>query len=106
MQPRYAKGYMVEFLRLLKPGGVLVFQLPGEPRQPLRRLIQPFKSLSLFRAYQRLRYGDQPIMEMYSIPRRQVTRLLEAHGGRVVAVHEDASADIHWRSYRYYVAAA
>lgn len=30
MKPRYAKEYIREFLRILVPGGVLVFQLPSE----------------------------------------------------------------------------
>lgn len=32
MRPEYAKRYLREFVRILRPGGVLVFQLPAEPR--------------------------------------------------------------------------
>jgi SAM-dependent methyltransferase len=32
MEPRYSKKYLGEFLRTLKRGGVLVFELPAEPR--------------------------------------------------------------------------
>jgi SAM-dependent methyltransferase len=37
MEPNYAKQYIKEFLRILSPGGILVFQLPAELRtvQPL-----------------------------------------------------------------------
>lgn len=31
MSPEYSKNYIKEFLRVLAPGGVLVFQIPGEP---------------------------------------------------------------------------
>lgn len=31
MRPEYMKRYLKEFLRVLAPGGLLVFQLPGEP---------------------------------------------------------------------------
>jgi SAM-dependent methyltransferase len=38
MQPEYSTRYLREFLRLLAPGGVLVFQLPSEPARPEDRL--------------------------------------------------------------------
>lgn len=103
MAPRYSRGYLAEFLRLLKPGGLLIFQLPSHPRARWRRLIQPLKGSALFRLYQRLRYGQQPIMEMYSIPQTQATRLLAAQGGRVAAVQPNTDADAHWFSFRYFV---
>jgi hypothetical protein len=31
MRPEYAKNYIKEFLRVLRPGGLIVFQLPSEP---------------------------------------------------------------------------
>jgi SAM-dependent methyltransferase len=31
MRPEYSASYLIEFLRLLRPGGLLVFQLPSEP---------------------------------------------------------------------------
>ena len=34
MEPRYAKGYIAEFLRVLRPGGIAVFQLPTGHRRP------------------------------------------------------------------------
>jgi SAM-dependent methyltransferase len=30
LEPRYSRGYVKEFFRVAKPGGVVVFQLPGE----------------------------------------------------------------------------
>lgn len=32
MEPRFARGYVREFVRVLRPGGVLVFQIPVGPR--------------------------------------------------------------------------
>lgn len=101
MPPRYSRGYIVEFLRVLAPGGVLVFQIPSTAKRRRQNLVQILRPTRLFRLYQRLRYGDRPVMDMYSIPRPQVIRLLEAHGGRVVDVQPDASADVHWHSFRY-----
>ncbi|MCS7039083.1 MAG: methyltransferase domain-containing protein [Anaerolineae bacterium] len=103
MPPRFARAYLREFLRVLKPQGVLVFQLPDRPRQWHRRLIQRLRPTRLFRLYQRLRHGDRPVMDMFGIPRPQVVAWLTAHGGHVVAVQPDDSADRHWTSFRYIV---
>jgi SAM-dependent methyltransferase len=34
MEPRFALGYLREFLRVLRPGGLLVFQVPSGPEDP------------------------------------------------------------------------
>ena len=103
MQPRYSKAYMAEFVRVLAPGGVLIFQAPDRAKRWRHRLLQPVKPTSIFRTYQKLRYGDKPVMDMYGVPRSEVVRLLAAHGGRVVDVQPDTSADALWYSYRYCV---
>ncbi|NOX63250.1 MAG: class I SAM-dependent methyltransferase [Chloroflexi bacterium] len=103
MQPRYARAYMAEFLRVLGPNGALVFQIPAQAKRWRHRLIQPLKPTRLFRFYQRLRYRDQPVMNMYGIPKNQVVRWLQAHGGRVVDIQPDQSADALWHSFRYLV---
>jgi len=33
MEPEFSKGYLKEFIRVLAPGGLLVFQLPSEPNR-------------------------------------------------------------------------
>jgi FkbM family methyltransferase len=34
MQPRYSKRYIAEFMRVLAPGGVAIFQVPGDQPKP------------------------------------------------------------------------
>jgi len=44
MEPRYSRRYIEEFFRVVRPGGVVVFQLPGEPvsvARPLTRSSTP-----------------------------------------------------------------
>ena len=113
MEPRYSKGYLLEFLRILKPGGLLVFQLPGERIAPrpapepekaggLRRLYQslPAPLCNFLQTIRTLRLRE-PRMEMYGIPRDEVTRFLTDHGGHLLDVTENKSGGPSWTSFRY-----
>lgn len=114
MEPRYAKNYLAEFLRLLSAEGILLFQLPGTQRETYRRRreLKRFFPPLVRRYYRHLRYGaplDEdlrpgglPTMEMYGIPRDELIAFLEAHGGNVIAATEDQAAG-DWISYRYIV---
>lgn len=92
--PELALGYLREFLRVSRPGGLVVFQLPAEPGPGLvggllRRLPVPLLN--------RLRRG----MQMHGTPPTAVTGLVGAAGGRTVAIEPDGSAGPRWRSYLY-----
>lgn len=109
VEPRYSTAYLEEFLRVLKPKGLLVFQLPSEPtpqyarHRKIRRKIPPV----LLNFYRQLRYGNNTTknhrnMEMYGVPKSQVIALLQANGGEIVEVKPDALAG-KWISYTYCV---
>jgi SAM-dependent methyltransferase len=60
MEPRYSRRYVEEFLRLLPPGGLAVFQLPTAPRrgQSAPMQAEAFRSsVELLRAPRRLSPG-------------------------------------------------
>jgi ubiquinone/menaquinone biosynthesis C-methylase UbiE len=121
IEPRYSKEYLREFLRVLAPQGLLVFQLPSELicRNRLKRAVRavvPEASLQLYRRMKFLpadllrslrsgRAAAPPRMEMYGIERGELVRYLESCGARVVACHPDHSATAHsmWTNYRYFV---
>ena len=101
MPPRFSRRYIIEFLRILKPGGLAVFQVPDHPHSITQRLLQPIKPTALWRWYQKIRYGQRPVMNMYGIPQSHVRQLIAAHLGRVLDVQPDENADADWESYRY-----
>jgi SAM-dependent methyltransferase len=95
---RMAERYIGELVRVLRPGGLLIFQMPAwiAPRQkvqPGRRLYAAlrflgFGSIPLYR-----RLGLHPI-RMIDLPEEAVVRAVAAVGGQVLGIdhrHHDQS---------------
>lgn len=87
--PEYQARYIAEFMRVLRPGGLAIFQTrdgprirPGTPRAWLYALRRQY----LRRAWKRLR-GRIPY-EMHSIARSRVEEAVAEGGGRVLEVAE------------------
>jgi SAM-dependent methyltransferase len=95
---RQARRYVREFLRILRPAGLLLFQLPS------RRRPRPAWQVLASRAY-RLVAGKilrvSRVVEMNGVPREIITRDVEESGGRILDVKTDESAGPTWESYLY-----
>ena len=97
MEPRYSKNYIKEFLRILAPQGVLIFQLTGEPiiinetgTINLKGLIlRIFPKSLLDVTYRKLKYGNQPRMEGYWIKKQEVVEFLERNGARIIDIKQN-----------------
>jgi len=110
MPPHLSKNYIKEFLRVLAPRGVLLFQLPSAIRVRNATGTLHLKALLLrvipkffFVAWYRVMHGRRPRIEMFRIRRNDVVKFLEDHGARIVDVVEDTSAGKEWVSFRYCV---
>src|SRR5581483_11961283 len=93
-----------EFIRVLAPGGVLLFQLTARRRET--RLFGKLK-VWLGKVYYgrlwKVIHPRKPFMAMYGIPREAVAETIAAQGGRVVEIAPDGSAGPRWESYQYLV---
>jgi ubiquinone/menaquinone biosynthesis C-methylase UbiE len=98
IQPRHVRSYVKEFLRLLVPGGLLLFQLPSRPLCPYPGIAGKLL-FRLGRIYSLM----TPAMYMNGIAREQVIALLEKNGGRVVEVEPNTDAGAGFESYTYAV---
>ena len=78
VQPRYARRYMQEFLRVLAPGGLLLFQYPSQPIGLGVRLAR----------WKALLSRPRP-MYMNGMDREEVVEVLERGGGRMIEVQQD-----------------
>jgi SAM-dependent methyltransferase len=112
MEPCYSRKYMAEFARILAPGGVVFFQLPGartwvtKTRRALGAVAQRTGLTSALRPLVRaLRkqpsVGSGYVMEMHCQPPHEVMAFLEAHGLKVVSVERDYLTGNDFVSYRY-----
>ncbi len=104
--PLEVKAYLREFVRILAPGGLLIFQLPGTPVNGVSFLKAHTKRVaasSLLWLFRHIGYITRPIMVMHGIERQKVENLLAACCGSIVDVREDQSAGEDWLSYRYCV---
>lgn len=114
MEPRFSLNYIKEFLRVLRPSGILIFQLPSERVKQLtyedesiakriRRLTKTACPKPLLFFYRKMRYGQQTEAEMFGIKREEVIDFVELNKGRIVDVQQDTAAGERWISYKYFV---
>lgn len=85
---RWIRSAISEFIRVLKRGGLLVFQLPSfiplrNRMQPRRRTYQVLRTVGLGHNFLYRSLGLNPIRMNY-MPRNDVLALISHRGGRVV----------------------
>lgn len=98
-------GYIVEFMRILKPSGILVFQLPSSVPYRLRRkfyyLLYPlFKMIIPLKLLHRLNLVR---MRMTSYPESEVIDLIKKQRGKILLIEKDADAGTESESRTYYI---
>jgi ubiquinone/menaquinone biosynthesis C-methylase UbiE len=88
--PRYYDSYLREFLRVLSPSGLLIFDLPDEPvsmRAKLRQFALE-NTPALLNMSRKIRFGQMPIMEVHGRSPRIVELMLRERGGKMVSINE------------------
>ncbi|HEY6531129.1 MAG TPA: class I SAM-dependent methyltransferase [Acidimicrobiales bacterium] len=100
MEPKYFCSYIAEFLRICRPGGLIVFQLPGRRRrQAIREKIPgPIWDLVM-----KVRTRRSPRMEIYGMDPPALREFVAEHGGRVEDEVELELEGVHEINRRYFV---
>lgn len=106
MRPRLATTYVRELIRVLAPGGVLVFQLPSRltVRGQMDRAVAYGRAIAS--AIRRQRHGESaPAIhfDMFGIRRSRVERIIRNSGGRLEAIVRDEAAGPGWVSHTYFI---
>lgn len=97
IEPSFAKLYIREFIRVLRPKGVAVFQVatPG-----LWRGLVP---APLVNAYRKLKYRGRAFICMFGLRESTLNRLLAEAYAAVLRSDRDGKPWQRWRSLRYFV---
>jgi SAM-dependent methyltransferase len=127
MRPRFVRRYIPELIRLLAPGGLLMFQLPGGTQvmdseeafcsAPVTgSRLKAYAPTSLVRAYRRLKfrmivdYGlletADPRMHVFAMSPEEVTQLVRSAGAKVLAIPPDQSHGTLGQGFEYWVSTA
>jgi len=91
MRAEYSLGYVAEFLRVLQPGGLLVFQMAtGELGE-------------LDRNTPELEPENEARMEIHCASLAAIHAVIEAGGGELLREAQNLWAGEHWASYHFAV---
>lgn len=100
MPPALAKKYLKEFLRMIKPNGLIVFQMLSKPKASLRGLLFSFIPQSLLNLYRHLMF--KVILELYWIEKELIIQYLETKlNAKVVSIQPINNPN--FQSYYYFV---
>jgi len=99
--------YIRDFIRILKPGGLIVYQMTTEElpiagtkaRNVFRKLAPRF----LRQAYKKAKFGTWAIKDMYCIPDKEMSRFVKENGGRILAAPDDKMSLPRYKGKRYVV---
>src|SRR3954452_24881815 len=99
--PALALGYVSEFARVLRPGGLAVFTLPSGPSSTLVGRLYRIAPPPVVGAVKKRLWGAD--MQMHGVPMEVLVPRLTELGLRVERVQPDASPGPNWRGFRYSV---
>lgn len=94
MSTEFGFAYIQEFIRILKPGGLVIFKLPSEGTQWGKFKLGLKNSVPwLIRFYRFIRFGSGEIMETNYVPKQKMIDFLVANGAKVLDIVEFPARD-------------
>ena len=94
-------GYLAEFLRVLRPGGVAVVGLPTKPARTAKGFIWKVAPYRLISWAQCRILGYPAPMRMTPVPHADMVRLVADHGGEILGHRPDLPYTEDWKCSRY-----
>lgn len=102
--PRKQQGLLIrEFCRVLRPGAALVFQTPSHPNMAtIKGYVQLLFGNRVLNIARKMIYGKGHVMELHTLRRNEVLKILSEEGMSVREAERYDSAGNAFISYRYY----
>jgi SAM-dependent methyltransferase len=104
MPPDLAAGYLLEFLRVLRPDGAAVILVPEAHLRTPRGLAYAYAPDALLGLIQRRIFGFPAAMQMHNLPARRVRQLVEPAGARLAASDPRSGFGDHWQMTMHFIA--
>lgn len=101
--PKISKNYIKEFVRIIKPGGGLVFQLPYGNDLTFWGVIFWLFSNKTLNFFRRIFYSSKSVMELYKIAVKDIEQIVDFGGGEILSMVESESAGRGWKSKLYII---
>jgi SAM-dependent methyltransferase len=98
MAPYLAEGYLREFVRVLKPGGIGYFQVTEYSRRPVKRFLM--KHAPIEAMFWLLRHRRRPPFKMHGRDLDEIVAVLDAAGADVVGVRSSSYGRDFWLDHR------
>jgi SAM-dependent methyltransferase len=95
---RHIRAYLREFARVLRPEGLVLFQLPA---RHVYKGVGHFLLHNIYSTVARKILRNPTAMDMYALPRPVVEGILRDSGARLLEVREDQMAGEEWLSLVY-----
>jgi SAM-dependent methyltransferase len=97
------EGYLAEFVRVLRPGGLAYLHCTTRPLWTRRGMVWRFAPAPLVRWAQQRVLGYPAPMRMTGVTPARVAAIVGAAGGEVVGSVEVDEPETHWQARRYVV---
>ena len=98
---KYIFSYIKEFIRILKPNGILLFQLPSKRLMSWQTIIEIiFPKFVVDFAKKKI---NGAVMDMNIIRKEKVTQFLKSHNVEIIDIAKNESAGRRFESFRYCV---
>lgn len=95
--------FIKEFCRVLRPGGVLAIQTPSEYNlSKYKGWLYLFAGNKILNILRKIKYGDMGIMEMHTISKNKVLKILSREKMTIICVERLDSVGQAFKSYMYY----
>ncbi len=84
IEPKYAKQYVKQFIHLLKPDGLLYFQIPTKPPKGIVGWLLKMLPTAWLNVYRKWKNNHAPIMEMHWISKETIERLIQLNDAKII----------------------